>query len=344
MRALEPARFELHEQALGDLERERQRLDKHWRQRLERARIQADRAARQYHANEPENRLVARELERRWEKALEEQREVEEQYDRFLANRPRQLTATDRRRIEELAKDIPAVWHSPGATIQERQKIVRWLVERITVTVRGRTEWVDVAIRWAGGMETRHEFRRPVLKYEQLSNYGVLRDRVVELHRGGATAGEIAKRLNCEGFRPPRDTDQFNRYVVNTFLVRLGLLGQGTTKWVNRDELRRDEWPFKELARELGMPAATLRQWHRRGWVTGRKSAGRGGAWILWADERELKRLRRLRGWKRGGYNQKRPADLVTPRGPRQSIRNKDARKPRASGRPAVKSKRGTTN
>ena len=344
LRALEPARFELHEQALGDLERERQRLDKHWRQRLERARIQADRAARQYHANEPENRLVARELERRWEKALEEQREVEEQYDRFLANRPRQLTATDRRRIEELAKDIPAVWHSPGATIQERQKIVRWLVERITVTVRGRTEWVDVAIRWAGGMETGHEFRRPVLKYEQLSNYGVLRDRVVELHRGGATAGEIAKRLNCEGFRPPRDTDQFNRYVVNTFLVRLGLLGQGTTKWVNRDELRRDEWPFKELARELGMPAATLRQWHRRGWVTGRKSAGRGGAWILWADERELKRLRRLRGWKRGGYNQKRPADLVTPRGPRQSIRNKDARKPRASGRPAVKSKRGTTN
>ena len=119
--ALEPARFELHEQALADLERERQRLDKHWQQRLERARIQADRAARQYHANEPENRLVARELERRWEKALEEQRELEEQYDRFLADRPRQLTATDRRRIEALAMDIPALWHSPSTTIQERQ-------------------------------------------------------------------------------------------------------------------------------------------------------------------------------------------------------------------------------
>ena len=64
LRALEPARFELHERALADLERERQRLDKHWQQRLERARIQADRAARQYHAIEPENRLVARELER----------------------------------------------------------------------------------------------------------------------------------------------------------------------------------------------------------------------------------------------------------------------------------------
>ena len=67
LRAIEPARFELHERALADLERERQRLDKHWQQRLERARIEADRAARQYHAIEPENRLVARELERRWE-------------------------------------------------------------------------------------------------------------------------------------------------------------------------------------------------------------------------------------------------------------------------------------
>ena len=171
LRALEPARFELHEQAVADLERERQRLDKHWQQRLERARIQAERAARQYHANEPENRLVARELERRWEKALEEQREVSEQYDRFRADRPRQLTATDRLRIEALAKDIPALWHSPSTTIQERQTIIRCLVERITVAVRGKTEWVDVTMRWAGGMESRHELRRPVRKYEQLSNY-----------------------------------------------------------------------------------------------------------------------------------------------------------------------------
>ncbi len=74
---------------------------------------QADRAARQYHAVEPENRLVARELERRWEQALRDQRELEEQYDRFLAARPRELTAADRRRIETLATDIPGLWQAP---------------------------------------------------------------------------------------------------------------------------------------------------------------------------------------------------------------------------------------
>ena len=68
LRALEPARFELHERALAHLEWERQRLDKHWQQRLELARtLRFHRAARQYHAIEPENRLVARELERRRE-------------------------------------------------------------------------------------------------------------------------------------------------------------------------------------------------------------------------------------------------------------------------------------
>ena len=111
---------------------------------------------------------------------MNEQRELEEQYDRFLADRPRKLTAVDRRKIEALATDIPALWHSSSTTIQERQKIVRCLVERITVAVRGRTEWVDVTIRWAGGMESRHEFRRPVTTYEQLSNYSMLCDRAIE--------------------------------------------------------------------------------------------------------------------------------------------------------------------
>ena len=76
---------------------------------------------------------MARELERRWQQALEDQRELEEQYDRFLANRPRELTAADRDRIEALARDIPGLWQATGTTIQERQEIVRCLVERITV-------------------------------------------------------------------------------------------------------------------------------------------------------------------------------------------------------------------
>src|SRR5262249_47899439 len=114
--ALEPATLELSLGAGDNLRREREQLDRHWQQRLERARYEADRAARQYHAVEPENRLVVRELERRWEQALKVVRDVEEQYDRFRRERPAELTAADRALIMSLASDIPTLWQAPTTT------------------------------------------------------------------------------------------------------------------------------------------------------------------------------------------------------------------------------------
>jgi hypothetical protein len=122
LQVLEPAKPELCFQAVADLERERQRLDQHWQKRLERARIEAQRATRQYHAVEPEDRLVARLLERRWEQALREQRGLEEQYDRFKADAPREPTAADRQRIEAWAGDLSGLCHAPSTTIQDRKR------------------------------------------------------------------------------------------------------------------------------------------------------------------------------------------------------------------------------
>ena len=97
--ALEPAALELSLMAADDLERERARLHQDRRQELERARYEAERASRQYDAVEPENRLVARELERRWEEALKEQRRLEEDYARFSRDQPRGLAAGEREQI-----------------------------------------------------------------------------------------------------------------------------------------------------------------------------------------------------------------------------------------------------
>ena len=57
------------------------------------------------------------------------------------------------------------------------------------------------------------------------------------------------------------------------------------------------------------MAVNTMRNWHDRGWVLGRMSAEIGGAWILWADEAELERLRRLRSWRPVGADQRRPPE-----------------------------------
>jgi hypothetical protein len=329
LRAIEPARLELHERALADLERERERLDQHWKKRLERAQIQAARAARQYHAVEPEDRLVARELERRWEEALREQRDLKEQYDRFRAEQPPVLGLAERRRIEALATDIPGLWRADTTAVQDRQTIVRSLVERVTVAIRGETEWVDVTIQWAGGMESRHVIRRGVRKYEQLSNYKDLRGRVAALRQAGATAREIAEQLNREGFQPPRGAGRFDCGHVKPFLLRYGLLHPEASPRIDSAELGPNEWRLGDLARELGMSPMTLRHWHSRSWVAGRKSSTVGGCWILWADRRDLERLRRLRAAHRRGYNPECPAELKIPGIPRQRRHAKAARRSR---------------
>ena len=109
---LQPAALELSLAAADDIEQERARLHQNWQQQVERAHYQAERAQRQYDAVEPENRLVVRELERRWEEALKEQRRLEEEYARFRRNQPEGLSASEREQIRSLARDMPALWQA----------------------------------------------------------------------------------------------------------------------------------------------------------------------------------------------------------------------------------------
>jgi hypothetical protein len=99
LQALEPAALELSLQVAADVEAERHQLQQHWHQQLERVRYDAERACRQYNAVEPENRLVARTLERQWEAALAAEATVHAEYARFLAQQPVPLAAQDREAI-----------------------------------------------------------------------------------------------------------------------------------------------------------------------------------------------------------------------------------------------------
>jgi DNA invertase Pin-like site-specific DNA recombinase len=314
LRALEPAALELSLRAVADAERERARLARHWEQRLERARHDAERAARQYHAAEPENRLVARELERRWEQALLAQRQVEDEYDRFRHGRPAELTSSDVKMIELFAADIPALWRAATTTVQDRQEVVRHLVERVVVAIQGETEWVDVTIHWAGGFVSRHEVRRPVSRVEQLRDHAELMRRVAELHGAGRTSRQIAEALNREGFRPPKRRETYNKAMVQVLLARRGRSGPRPEEVTGEDPRGDDEWWLSDLSRELGMPQPTVHSWVRRGWIRGRKSLGAGGRWIVWADAEELERLRRLRAYRRTWPDETYPAELTTPR------------------------------
>jgi hypothetical protein len=312
LQALAPAAVELSLEAAENIEREYQRLEKHWQQRLERARFQVQRARRQYDSVEPENRLVVRELEQRWENALNEERNAQEEYARFQQGRLSKLTASDRDRIKALSTDIPALWET--ASFTDRKEIIRALVERVTVGFQGETELVDVTIRWVGGFESRHEIVRPIGRYEMLRDYDRLIARMVELRDAGQIAIEIADRLNAEDFRLPRCDKRFSARIVQQLFCRAGLIGPHEDK-AAKDELKKaNEWWIEDLVRELKMPLVTLSNWCRKGWVHARKVTLAYRRWVIWADAEEIRRLRKLRKYRRPGPRYSNPKELTTPK------------------------------
>src|SRR5262249_55548216 len=200
LRALEPAAVELSLRAHADIEQERRRLEKHWQQRRQRARYDVELAERRYQAVDPENRLVASTLEKRWEELLAQEKQLQEEYDRFLRQTPVRLSPEERARVTALTSDIPALWDAPATTNVDRKQIVRCLVERVTVHARSDSEFAGATVYWAGGYESHHEFVRPVRRYEHLRDLEPLLDRAQELREGGQTVRQIAERLNAEGF------------------------------------------------------------------------------------------------------------------------------------------------
>jgi DNA invertase Pin-like site-specific DNA recombinase len=291
--ALEPAALELSLEATQRLEHEREELGRLWQQRRERAAYEAERAARQYHAVEPEHRLVARTLERAWEDKLTARQQLEEDYARFLRQQPRVLTDAERQAIRRLADDIPALWDAPTTTPADRKEIVRQVVERVVVDAQGSTELVRVAIEWVGGGQTEGELVRPIARLERLSTYPQLCQRLRELVEQGHPTAEIAPRLNAEGYRSARPEHRFAVQSVRELRRRLGL-SRGRPHAVRRTGLGPDEWWKAELARSLGIPPGTLEHWIRRGWVTARQADEPLRRWVVWADQPEQERLRDL--------------------------------------------------
>jgi DNA invertase Pin-like site-specific DNA recombinase len=242
LRALEPAALELSLQALRSIHQERERLHHHWQQRLERAAQEVERAERQYQAVEPENRLVARSLEQRWEASLRTQAALQEEYDRFLPDQPCQLSAVERSRIRALAEDVPGLWHSHQTTAADRKEILRLLVERVVIHVQEDSEQGTVDIAWRGGLTTKHVLVRSVSRYESLSEYPRMLARIEQLRDKGLTIAEVAKQLNKEGYRTPKSRKGYTSTSVRKLLSR------------RRQKAKRQARSNRTRRQELGIP------------------------------------------------------------------------------------------
>jgi len=297
LQALAPAALEVSLHLSEDLELERTALHRQWRQRLERARYEVERAQRQYDAVEPENRLVVRTLEQRWEAALADELRLKAEHERFLAGQALPLTKDERAAIERLASDIPALWTAPTTTAADRQAIARLMLDRVVVTVQGKSEMVLVECHWAGGVRTQHALRRPVAHLTQLSDHAALLQRVHDLQAEGHKAPAIADALNAEGWMPPKRRATYTAAMIRDLLRRLGMPAAPRLSWTARlQEREPGEMTIHELAARLNAPHVTVHRWIQRGLVAARKvSVLTQSVWLIQTNEAEIERLRHRR-------------------------------------------------
>jgi hypothetical protein len=305
--AIGPAGLAASLAAAVQIERDRAAIDVIWRQRLERADYTADRARRCYQLAEPENRLVVRQLEADWEQALAERETLREQYTRYTASTPRTLSPAQQATISALARDLPALWQAPTTTDADRKRLIRLVVDKVTVNVVGDSEQVQVTITWAGGHTTEGRITRPVARLEHLSYYPQLIERVRQLAATGMTATSIAVQLNTEGFRPPKRSTLFSAGAIQVLMRRLGLRTHpGRCGHRPDEQLAEHLWRLPDLAAVLDMPQVTLHTWVERGWVHGWHDNTAQHGWILHADPDELAKLRQRRQRPNGYYTRRR--------------------------------------
>jgi excisionase family DNA binding protein len=304
LQALEPAALEASLAVAADLQAERAALEQQWCQRLERAQYKVDQARRRYTNTEPENRLVARTLEREWEEALAEQVRLAADHERFRRERRQAPDPTELAAIRQLTADLPALWQASTTTSEERQTIVRLLLERVLITVLDASEQVRLECHWHGGSKTIHTLIRPVARMKALSTYPALLARAVDLHQVGNACADIATILNQEAWRPPKRRDTFTADMVRRLLITAGVITPRRRQSRTLPERQPDEWTIRELAEKLGVPQPTLYHWVQNGRLRSRLvKAGGGSAKLVTADADTIANLKIIRAtpppWRR---------------------------------------------
>jgi DNA invertase Pin-like site-specific DNA recombinase len=246
--AVTPAALDVALEVFDELRQRKAEVDRLRRAQVERAREDAELAQRQFMLVRPEHRLVADTLEQQWNEKLVRLAALEEEYTR-VTKIDGELSGHARERIQALVADLPRVWHDPRTPARERKRMLRLLIEDVTL-VRDRT--IQLHIRWKGGATTSLDCPLP--------------RGAPDLRRTPATIVEMVRALATE------HTDRHIAETLNTRWLRTGT-GQRFTRLRVRhvriahgipslaEHLRRAGWlTATEIAAQLGVHHTTAKR------------------------------------------------------------------------------------
>ena len=293
--ALTPDRIALAVAALGEIEQETRAMERQWSLKRERARYDAERARRQYDTVEPENRLVARSLERAWEERLRRADQIEQEYNAWRREQAVSISESDRQEILALGEDLPRLWHAASTRSADRKHIVRLVIKEVTLDQKRRRGYVWIRVIWQTGAASEHWLQRCVQSYAQHADQDRLRQRIAELNGLQKMDGEIAAILNEEALRTAHGPP-FSGNMIHCLRKRWRM----PTVKINGKTANPPQWPdgsysVQGAAAAIGITPQVIFDWLRRGWLTGRQLA-KGMPWqISLSPEQALELRARVR-------------------------------------------------
>ena len=287
--ALAPDKIALALCALEQVEKENDTLRQQWQIRVERARYETERAQRQYNAVEPENRLVARNLESLWEQKLRASEKLDQDFQTWLHQRQLQLTPADCQEILTLGENLPQVWNAPSTTPADRKQIVRLVIKDVLVDQHREKGKVWFQINWQTGAISEYWYNRRVLGYVDYADMDRVETRIRELHNQQKMDEEIAAALNSEGFRTAH-RQLFNNNLIWILRKRLGLptvIHQG----FNPNRWEDGTYSVEGAASLVGVFSGTIYKWIHSGLLEAHQVA-KGTPWEIILDAEKVASLK----------------------------------------------------
>jgi DNA invertase Pin-like site-specific DNA recombinase len=288
--ALAPAQLDVLQGLLEEQGRTREQVARQWRLRLERCHYQERLAQRQYEAVDPENRLVAAELERRWEERLRELREAEGGLQQFQKEEQvGGLSPELRPQLEDLGRSLPSLWQRLSP--QHQKALLRTMVQRVVIK-RVVRDQVQVRVVWVSSHVSTLWVSPSIHRLEELSTYQEMMERVKELFLAEKGDIEIAMVLQEEGHRSAR-TQTITPGLVGKLRRRQGLV-QPLHRLRRQATFGEGYWTVHGLAQELEV---------NRNWLYVRVRQGRlptvrhpqSGNYLIPQNEQLLDPLRKER-------------------------------------------------
>ena len=241
---------------------------------LEQLRYEAARARRQYDAVDPDNRLVASELEQRWNERLLAVHALEAELAAMVAETTTPVTPTERAQLMQLGADLDRAWHHPAATAVTRKRIVRTVLNEIVVRIEDQS--IELVLHWQGGDHTALSVRKNKTGQHRWGIDGETGDLVRGLARL-LPDKDIASLLNRAGKRTGRGNG-WTKSRVCTFRN-----DHGIAVYRNGERSERGELTLNEAATMLGVSAMTVLRLIRDD-VLAAEQICRGAPWVIKAD------------------------------------------------------------